>query len=328
MPYGSSYRRTYRRKSTYRKYRKSKSSTIPPKKKTTRTYVRKNALVNRRQARQIKFLMQARYGQIQRNVQLFSNQIGIQAVQPILFDASDFTSERTATGGQQSLGCRIWQVSPTGSSILQVGHWSTAFFNQNVYWNQTNKDLVGDTGYYKPVSAYYTFTVNCRTSSDAVPPKFRIDLFTQISGFWPRTVQPTEGRIMPWGLPNLTSMAQGVNHFNPSYFKKYKTLTYILNKHTAQIGAGSDDHNYTFTLGVHPKKVRNMAESFPDVPGTTEQESGVASLGSVGAYNVSPKTPLWIMCSSSNSTPDTRVTINCKRVCTWRDSVGATHILP
>ena len=122
MPYArkrSLGRRGYKRRAPARR------SAVPKKRKTTRTYVRKNAYRSLSNARKINTLFQLRYGPVQRSLQLTSNPITVTKPRPICFDAADFTSARDYPGGS-TLGCRIHQVNTVDTGILVAGHFTTA----------------------------------------------------------------------------------------------------------------------------------------------------------------------------------------------------------
>lgn len=334
MPYGKSYGtrgRTYRRRAPYRK----RALAAPPKKKTTRTYVRKNALVNRRQSRQISQLWNRQYGALQQNLQKSSNGITLTAPSPILFDCSDFTSERVNVGGISSLGCRIWHVNPSSTDINIAAHWTTTSFNGNGYWASTNKDLVGDTGRYKPVAAYYTIQFSCRSQATAAPPHVTLHVFSQKAGFFVKNAlappsMDSDNLIMPNGLVHLTNMADEYsNMFNPMYFKMYTFKKMVLQKNTAAAGSSGMNAQYEMKFAVRPKKERLQADTAPNVPGTVDQEVGMSAAGSYGWLNVDPRTPLWAMVSSTTAAGSTDNIVVAKliRRVLWRDGFGSTKLI-
>lgn len=330
MPYAR--KRTYARRYGRRTYGAKRSTAIPRKKKTIRTYVRKNAIVNRRQSRQIRTLWNRQYGALQQNLQRTSNGITVTATQPIVFDCSDFTSERTSISGQFALGCRIWQVNSSLTDITTAGHWTTAAFNGNAYWAASNKDLVGDTGRYKPVAAYYTIEFSCRSQPTATPPAVTLHVFTQKAGFFKNVLAPpnmdADNRIMPNGLVHLQNMAgRDENMFNPMYFKMYKVRRRVLQKNVAATTGMNSEYEMKFA--VRPKRERNQSDTAPNVPGTVDPEVGQSAQGAYGYLNVDPRTPLYAMISSTAVTGATNniTVVKMMRRVLWRDSFGATRLI-
>ncbi len=331
MPYGRVTR------SRTRRYRRSaprtrRSSAVPAKKKTTRTYVRKNAYRSLANSRKISTLWNRQYGALQQNLQRTSNGMTIAATQPICFDCSDFTSERVATGGQSALGCRIWQVNTTLTDITTAGHWTTASFNGNAYWAASNKDLVGDTGRYKPVAAHYTIEFSCRSQPTATPPTVTLHVFQQKAGFFKNALaspnMDPQNRVMPNGLVHLQNMAgRDQNMFNPQYFKMYTVKKRVLQKNVAATTGMNAEYEMRFS--VRPKRERNQSDTAPNIPGTIDNEVGQAADGAYGWLNVDPRTPLYAMISSSSIAGATDNIVVCKMIrrVLWRDSFGGTRLI-
>lgn len=328
-------RRTYRKRPAYARRR----TAIPHKKKTTRTYVRTNALVNRRQSRQIRTLFNMRYGPVQRGLQLGNISFRINASQPIVFDAADFTSSRISQTGTVSGGCQVWQVNSLTTGITAAGNFTTSTVGNNAYWVFSNKDIV-DGGRYKPLYATYTVEVSGRGLLDST--HIQMDLFCQKAGF-EKFALASAGmsqyqRFMPEGLVNLTSMCFE-NSFNPSIFKTYSRKRMLINSQgsyttdsqgntTGYQGNTSNVKYFKFT--VKPKRARQQLESFPETPGDVEQEAGQTGFGGYGApLQVDPRTPLWCMFSTTDRTSldGDSVQIRIKRHVVWRDIQGGTYTI-
>ena len=334
MPYGRNYKGMYRRRRHYgarNKYR----STVPAKKKTTRTFVRSNAIVNRRQDRQIRTLYKLRYGPLQRNLQFNDTPILVNATQPIAFDASDFTSRRTSTGGISVPGCIIWQVN---NLLLQVTTASNYIRDDNnALWAPSNSDIV-DGGRYKPVYADYQIEVSGRGNLDDC--WVQLDLFTQHHGFqsWQFAGAGTTNRqrVMPDALRNMGDMIT-TNELNPSLFKRYKRRRILLNSQTStSTNAAGSTIGFTatttntkyFRFRVKPKRPRNQMYTTPDTPGEIEDPTFQTQLGAYGAYQVDPRTPFWCMISTTDRTglDGDALQVKIRRHVVWRDINGGTNL--
>jgi len=321
----------------YRKpYRRSGwRSSVPRKKTTTRGYVRNNAIVNRRQDRHISRLYKLRYGPVQRNLQLNNTPIVINASQPIAFDASDFSCQRTATGGQTSPGCIIWQ---TNNLLLQITQASGFIVDgSNALWAPSNSDLP-DGGRYKPLYAEYQVQISGNNNVDDA--YVQLDLFTQHHGFqsWQLAGagQSVNQRIMPYALTNLGRMITS-NELNPSLFKRYKRIRVLLNSQTnlvsdaqgGQTGFTATTANTKyFKFRVAPKRPRNQVFSSPDTPGEVDDPNQQTGLGPYGIYQVDPRTPFWCLISTTDRTAldGDSVRVDIKRHVVWRDINGGTKL--
>lgn len=333
MPYGRrpAYRRTYRKRAPYRRG----GASVPPKKKTTRTYVRKNALVNRRQSGQIRTLFKLRYGPLQRNLQTNSTPIFVNATQPICFDAADFTSSRTAPGGQQAPGCQVWQVNNLLLQITAASGWLVD--TTSALWAPSNSDFP-DGGRYKPVYAEYQIEVSGRGNIDDC--WVQLDLFTQHHGFqtWQLAGAGTSvnQRIMPYALTNMGNMITS-NELNPSLFKRYKRKRVLLNSqtnyttdaagNTSGVSATTTNTKY-FKFRVAPKKPRNQVFTTPETPGELDNPDQQTAFGAYGIYQVDPRTPFWCMISATDRTSldGDSLQVKMRRHVVWRDINGGTRL--
>lgn len=334
MPYGSSHRRYGR---PYRKpyTRRRTASTVPRKKKTVRTYVRSNAVANRRQDRAIRTLYKLRYGPLQRNLQLNNTPLVINASQPIAFDASDFCSQRVAPGGQTLPGCTVWQVN---NLQLQITAASGFFVDStNALWAPSNSDFV-DGGRYKPVYAEYQIEVSGRNNVDDA--HVQVDLFTQHHGFqtWQLAGagQSILQRTMPYALTNMGQMITS-NELNPSLFKRYKRMRLLLNSQTNTVTDSSGNttgftattnNTKYFRFRVAPKRPRNQVFTTPETPGEIQDPNQQTAAGAYGIYQVDPRTPFWCMVSTTDRTSldGDSVRVQIKRHVVWRDINGGTKL--
>lgn len=332
MAYGAPYRRRTRRYRPTTAPRR-RSSTVPRKRKTTRTYVRSNALANRRQSRQISTLFKLRYGPLQRNLQVSNTTIIINATQPVVFDSADFTSFRTAPGGQQVTGCNIWQVNNLLAGITSASQFAVTS-NANALWAPSNADIV-DGGRYKPVFAEYQIEVTGRRDIDDC--WVQMDMFTQHHGFqqWNLGGVDAFERIMPRALVNMGNMVNQ-NELNPSLFKLYKRKRIYLNSQTSLTDSQGATSGVTSTTGntkyfkfrVAPKKARQQMFTTPQVPGTIDDPNLQTGLGAYGYLQVDPRTPLWVMFSTTDRTSldGDSLELKIRRHVVWRDINGGTNL--
>ena len=332
MPYGR-YNRPMR--TGYRKYTPStrRRTAVPAKKKTTRSYVRSNAITNKRQDRQIRTLYKLRYGPLQRNLHLNNTTLVVNATQPICFDASDFGCQRTSTGGFTTPGCTIWQVSNLLTGIV-AGSLFVPVAPSNALWAPSNTDTL-DGGRYKPVYAEYQIQVQGRNNIDDC--HVQMDLFTQHHGFqkWELATpgMSNQQRIMPEALVNMGNMVD-VNELNPSLFKLYKRKRLYLNSQTSTTTQGGTETGQTSTTGntkyfrfrIYPKKPRRQVFTDPDTPGTVEDPQAQTGQGSYSYLQVDPRTPFWCMISANDRTAldGDAVQVTIRRHVVWRDINGGT----
>jgi len=337
-------RRSYSRKpySRGRYSRRRRPPPGPPKKKTLRRFVRKNSYKNVAQDRRIRRLELAQYGAVQQNLQVAVSQanpsqpIGVSSLSPICWDATDFTSYRTAAGPVTSVGCRIWRVNLlSGTSLDQAGYWNTATFDDNAFWKHSNRDFP-DGGSYKPIAAYYTIDWEVTAQPDQPPPIVYLHCMTQKAGAGMRNNDPLAGANifnlgMPQALVHLKQLADGdLNRVNSDFFRVYKTrkLQLLPNIAASDSGTGGQRHYY-MKFSVHPKKVRHQMQPDPMTPGFVENEAGQTEYGSFGQYNVDPSTPFWAVLSSTarNGDPENATNVKISRKVLWRDTNGSTFIV-
>jgi len=259
----------------------------------------------------------------------------INASQPICFDASDFCSIRTATGGQSAPGCQIWQVN---NLLLQITPASGFLVdNNNALWAPSNADFP-DGGRYKPVYADYQIEVSGRNNVDDC--HVQLDLFTQHHGFqtWQLAAAGTSvnQRIMPYALTNMGQMITS-NELNPSLFKRYKRKRLILNSQTnlasdaqgnlSGFTATTPNTKY-FRFRVKPKRPRNQVLTSPETPGIVENPDQQTIFSNYGVYQVDPRTPFWCLVSTTDRTSldGDSIRVSIKRHVCWRDINGGTNL--
>lgn len=339
------YRRTYKRRS----YTSRGKPPVPKKRKTTRSYVRSNAIATRVNSRRISSLWNKQFGPLQRNLHINNAELIINCYQPIAFDASDFTCAKafTPTGSNNVLttkGCHVWQPNLANTAIDTASKFHPPFntgesgsLNINALWASDNLDIP-DGGRYKPIRADYQLEIIGKPKIDDV--WVQIDLFTQHHGFqsWEKAIAgaTNKQRVMPDALINMGRMIDQ-NELNPAYFKRYKRIRVYLNSQSsAHTAAGIIQDGNRATTGntkyvkftVRPKKVRQQLYTTPQTPGTIENDGDQTDHGTYGSFQVDPRTPLWCMVSTTDvtGTDGDSVKINIKRHVVWRDINGGTGL--
>jgi len=338
MPYArKAYsRRPYKRRTSVKRGRPP----VPKKRKTASSYIRNNSLAVRANSRKISRLISTQFGPVQRNLQQNDNTLIINATQPLVFDAADFCSRRTAPGGQAVPGCQIWQVNNLGLQITSAG--SFLADETNALWGPSNTDIP-DGGRYKPLYAEYQIEVTGRDNLDST--HIQMNLFTQHHGFqtWQLAAAGTSvnQRTMPYALTNMKNMCT-TNLLNPSLFKSYKVKRMLINSQTslqsttttvppgtATSGVTATTSNVKyFRFRVAPKKTRRQVYTTPDTPGIPDDPQEQTQFGPYGLYQVDPRTPFWCMLSTTDRTSldGDSVQIKIRRHVCWRDQNGGTFL--
>ena len=350
MPYGrKSYtKRTTRRYGTRKPSYRRKAVRPPPKRKTQRTYVRKNAYAINRVARKVNFLMNARWGQVQKNLHISDPIVPI-AGAPFAFDATNFTCRRLNDQGSEiSPGAIIYQVNAAGTGVTNAGKFNidTADMLNNPYWDAVNRDLAGDTGAYKPIRATYTFQIKGRPSLDDT----WIDI--RLLAHRPGTLNPSpvaQARMMPFGLVYMKRLTGIDNDINYSYFKQYYHKRIYLNSQTynqpatpaqglpadGTIGATATTGNTKYVrMTIRPKKVRTQTVTWPETPGDSQvpdpNQSGEqwATDGAYSELNCPPEQTLWcvVSCNDQSAILGDALIIKMKREVVWRDGMGNSAV--
>lgn len=332
------------------KYRRPKARMVkpPPRKKTSKDYVRSNARAINRLSKSVTALTMGSYGKIQKNFQETVGLVPIDSA-PICFDATDFTCQRANDlGVELQPGCKVYQVNLTGTNITVANKWRLASQSiANPFWDAPNADLVGDTGSYKPVQADYFFKVYAgRNRIDDAWVDIRLIAMKPGAATLVQapSAQGYSERVLPRALKHMKFLTDGANAINADYFKTYKHMRIYLNSQTnltnptpgatsAQIGQSSTTGNSKFRhLTVRPKGVKQQLQSFPD-PNEAEGIGGAGDDVQDGAYgfrNVSLTSPLWCLISTNDQSiiDGDQITVDVRRKVIWRDQMGGTSLLP
>lgn len=324
MPYA----RKSRKSSRYRS-RKRVSFAGPKIKKTTKTYVKKNAMSVVRLRRDVNYLKRSQHGSIQQNMQNSQVDMVPIATRPILTDLTDFTCfrESTITPPLPTFqGAQFYQYDSLGN-LATTGGYDIQDYEDSPYWSNQNLDRV-DTGKYLPVMARYTVRVEGRNSLDNT--RVRLQVFqAKAKALVPSNIL-NQTLILPTGLQHLTNMADPtLNRLNPVFFREYKKLgkTFFINSTKTDASTKGTTGNimyYTFT--IRPKKMKYQSLTAPYTP---DDQNPEAVDGNFGPLQISPESPLWLLISTDDATAvNDQVRVRVSRRVVWRDSIGSSRIVP
>ncbi len=319
------------RKSRKHRSRRSKSVRIdaPADKKSTKSYIRKNAYKIDDLKKDVAYLKRARHGALQQNSQNSTVTMVPTADYPIITDLTDFTCYRDALVQPPvpaRTGCRFYQWSVAG--LVSAGNYSVQDYVGNPYWANQNYDQV-DTGKYLPVSAHYTVRVEGRPSLDNT--RVRIQVFQARAS----TIIPPSNQndllTLPNSLVHLANMADPtINKLNPIFFKEYKKLgkwMFINSTKTDGDTKGTTGNIFYHKFSIHPKKPKYQAVTLPNTPNDPAIEPGD---GQFGPLQCSPDSPLWMLISTDDGSAlsGDQVTVRVSRRVVWRDAIGSMKVTP
>jgi len=301
---------------------------VPKKRRTTRTYTRRNSTAINSLARDVRYLKQARYGSVQRNFQTSNLMIPL-AGQPIITDLMDFSCVRS-TADQ---GARFGQYSTTTPPILQnVGQWSPS---TNLFHRDQNLDLP-DTGKYLALNCH--ITMRFQGTPSAIDTRIRVDLCSVKKV--PQTRIGTDIFALPSALNQLTNLANPeLNKLGGNPYIKVWSTKWLYLSSSRNMGAGSagpqapgpavTGNSGYLSFTIKPKNGR-MRTQMVTVPATPQDTNTVID-GDWGPYNIGDQTaPLFLIISSSDPSvlgpAPNSVTVQCSRTVTWRDPIGQSNI--
>ena len=331
MPYGKPYKRTMRRAYRKRKPRARKPPAGVRKKSTVKSVARRNWYKTQTLTRKVDYLLKARYGAIQTNLGRWNESLALKRNESIIFDMTDFTSARivnSTTPPTTVKHARVFQLSGGAPNVVvPETFWTGGYWNSDLFNVFEQRDQCGDTGYYLPLYGEYVLEFNCKTKQTDVPPRVRIDMICHTKkGLIPITgvTTPAQNRTLPWACTYFPDLAGHVSQLNGHYFKRLKTEQFIMNNDTAMSNGGMAKQ-YRKSFQIKPKKPIRQMKSVPAIPGTTELETDVTSLGNYGPYNRDPRSPVW-MIISTDAGDDIGITVQCTRKVKWRDPVGSSAL--
>lgn len=315
------YARKHRKRST--RHRSKSRVAAPPAKKTTKSYVRKNAYKIADCKRDIAFLKMARYGSVQINFQKTDRTLIPTKTRPVLFDMMDFTCRRAAAPpAPASSGCLCYQYNALGTGVIAASTWHiNSSLAANPYWLGQNRDIP-DTGKYLPLSAYYTFRVEGNAALDNT--RVRLQVFS----VKPRTYVPnsaaSQNLVLPTAMNNLESMANPVeNRLSRVHFKCYADKWLFINSTKTNDDTKGTTANILYkTIHINPKKKRLRTQAVTN-PETSMDPDAEFPDGNFGPLNCPITDPLWCLISTDDESAlldSVEVTISRRVV--FRDPIG------
>ena len=337
MPYGSTYRRTRARRPGG-PVRRLKRATVrpPPKKRTTRTYVRSNALAVNRLTRDVQFLKRARHGKVQMNLQHFSVPIRPSSTEPYAIDITQFDYRRVNSANVIIPGTPVYQWDTHAGGITTPASFfagpatSTNYHGANPLWAGLTTDIP-DGGQYLPISSTYNFTITGATH--LVDAKVTFTLMREKKRTT-RTALQTLGMNMPHSLRYMDNISdKSLNCLPPDRFKVYWSRSVYINSRSDQTKTGATTGNiksFSFTV-KHKGGVKRQNKTFPNdtdtLPVQFPTESHIdpdLDFGPFGMHNTDPLSALWLVISSTDSEGTTAQVpiVHCSRKVYWRDQVG------
>ena len=240
---------------------------------------------------------------------------------PLLINLSDLRPQTTAT----NIGCPIYQQTPGGTAVLQIGTFRPY---SNGFWNACNQDLP-DTGqiWFNGFN-FKTEVKGTKSLVDDVYVNFtvfkykpgKVQMIDPVSG---------QGLIMPTALGQLADMT-GSNKFNKTYFKTFRNKTMYLNSRTstatppAQVQRGTTGNILYDVFSMKPRRLVNQART-STVAG---DEDNMSLLQGWRAVNTTVSTDLWLLISCNleypaSGTIDEQVLCDFTRSVYWRDAIGS-----
>lgn len=343
MPYGRRYRSTYRRGGARRKRPFRKRATRVAVKKTTRIPVVSNYRFRKLEKR-VRMNSAKLWGPVQCNYQLTGASLTVDALHPVLFDASDFSAFQSSVTGQVSIGARIYSIdSASPPNVTTPSNWTRQDFLDNPYWNSQNQDTV-DGGSYKPIMSKITFRIAGVPNISNV--RVRIDHFKAKRGAF-LAANLTNFTLFPVALQYHQNLATPtLNKYSPQYIKLIQTRWVTLNSsHFEGEGHPGDDPedappqgttlNFKYvTMYLKRKKPVSQVITRPTVPptvttaGVFEPNQDELSDGNYGPLNRVPQDIDWFLISCSDTTGTLQsVSVTASRYCKWRDKLGRGTLL-
>lgn len=327
MPYGrKNYRSSYGR--TRRTYRPRKMAVKPPpQKKTTRTYVRRNAYAVNRLMRDVRYLKQARYGAVQKNLQVLppSRPLTPTATQPVLCCINNIQADNITSGAQ---GCPWYQVTTTG----ELNIISRFQRNNDTYFDQMNDDIIdGGIAYLNYLKL--TIRINCIPDNGVQisNKRVRIDMFKQRTSALVSPVNLADVQQLPAvaAIQKLNNMANPtLNKFNPVYFELIDTKFVFLNPSKVDPeNKGTGASLKYVSMQVPRKHLGRITQQ-----NTNPAYDGGPDTNGVGwnVQNMPIHQRIWLMISSDDPSTfpgtDPELQINVSRYISWRDYMGSAYL--
>ena len=314
------FRKNYRRSST--NGRKSIVK-VPPKKRTQSTYVRSNARAVNRLAADVRYLKQARYGAVQKNLQIFSTAVVPTATQPVFFVCNNIQATNPLTGAQ---GCPMYQLNAAGASTIV----SRFIQNDNTYFDKMNDDVI-DGGIASISAIRMCFRIFCNPDStnQISNKRLRIDIFKQKSRslVTPSTIGDIQQLPAVAAQNKLLNMANPtLNMWNNEYFHRIGSKYVFLNpSKTSDVNKGTGAALKYVSMSVPYKYLGRVTQQTTNPTfGDSPQQPG----WDIDNMPISQR--IWVMISSDdpNTFPasDPEIQVQCQRYVQWRDRAGSAAL--
>jgi len=199
---------------------------VPKKKRTTRTYARTNALAVRKCMRDVAYLKRARYGSVQKNLQVLNRPLNPTSRQPCLCVINNIQADNPDSG---ATGAPWYQLDTAGGANTV----SRFVRNDNTYWDAQNDDII-DGGVALIGAIKLTFRIFCDPDQGVqiTNKRVRIDLFKQRTKalVTPNNVNDLQQLPAVNAMQRLRNMANPtLNKFNPEFFDLIDTKFVFLN---------------------------------------------------------------------------------------------------
>jgi len=328
MPYG---RKTYR--SSYRHTRRSTGTRKmavkpPPKKKTTRSYLRKSIYAVNDLHRDVQYLKRARYGQIQKNLHILTRPLIPTATQPVFCCVNDLSAANAIIGQD---GAPWYQLDAAGNTNNLVSYFEP---NNNSYYDKMNADIL-DTGCAWVNEIKLTFRIFCEAENGVQisNKRVRIDFFKQKS----RALVTPTALVSIQQLPAVAAQRKLRNLANPAlnampseYFTRIGSRWVTLNP------SKNDDNNKGTGLALKycsysiPKKYLGRITQQYTSPVSINDAAGATVGSGFLPENMPISQRIWCCVSSDdpNTFPSTdpEIQVQVQRYCSWRDTLGSAAL--
>lgn len=324
------YARTYRRR-TYgarrTNYRRRKTGVKPPPaKKTTRTYVRRNAYAVNTLMRDVRYLKRAQYGHTQKGLHILNRPLTPTATQPLFCCVNDLTAANPVIGFE---GAPWYQLNPAGTANTIVSNFVP---NNNTYYEKMNSDVV-DTGIAFINDLKLTFRIICNPDGgqQISNKRVRIDLFKQksralvtpvaLAGIQQLPAVASQQKLQNLATPTL-------NRMSTEYFTPIMTKFVTLNPSKVDPTNKGTGLALKYCSMTVPKKYLGRITQQLTSPATIND--GGLTLQGYLPENFPIQQRIWCCISSDdpNTFPanDPEIQVTVQRYCSYRDSIGSSAL--
>lgn len=296
---------------------------LPKKRRTTRAYTRHNSVAINQLARDVKYLKVARYGSVQKNLQILSRPLQPTATQPCFCVINNIQADDPVSGAS---GAQWFQLDPGGTSTI------VSRFERNdlTYFDQQNADIIdGGVAFLTSIKLCFRIFCDPDNGQQISNKRVRIDLFKQNSKALVTATSGSDIQQLPatTAQRKLRNMATPtLNKFNPEYFHLIGTKWCFLNP--------SKVNDTDKGTGAALKYI-SMEVPYKYLGRVTQQTTNPASIDDPAGEgwqttNFPIHQRIWCMisCDDPNSFPgtDPSVQVTCQRYVSWRDTQGSAAL--